>query len=161
MSSLPRTNIFIDNDDHHHQYSMDNRSSSSSSSSSTTTTTTNINNRFDQDGLILPKKLSIPSLESREKKEMHREILWKIKHGQTTDPKRDNEYHKVYQQYQQRQRNKEKLIESLSFERIKSSSLTGHNNHKTTNNNNNNHHQHGMISNPIGNNTTKRSDSLL
>ena len=79
MSSLPRTNIFIDNDDgDHHQYSMDNRSSSSSSTT-TTTTTSNINNRFDQDGLILPKKLSIPSLESREKKEMHREILWKIK----------------------------------------------------------------------------------
>lgn len=37
-------------------------------------------NRFDNDGLILPKKLINPScIESKVKKEVHREMLWKMK----------------------------------------------------------------------------------
>lgn len=38
-----------------------------------------LNRSFDKNGLILPQKIINPSLELREKKEIHREIIWKIK----------------------------------------------------------------------------------
>lgn len=34
---------------------------------------------FDTEGLVLPRKLPNPVAESREKKDLHREMLWKIK----------------------------------------------------------------------------------
>ena len=34
---------------------------------------------FDPEGLVLPRKIPNPNVESREKKDLHKEMLWKMK----------------------------------------------------------------------------------
>ncbi|KAI2798431.1 hypothetical protein BLOT_012712 [Blomia tropicalis] len=126
------------------------------------TTTGGLNRAFDSDGLVIPRKLANPCVESREKKDLHREMLWKMKFG--SNDTKDCELQKAYASYANRQRMKaieleqsgrmtfEKLLEEQR-QRLQSVGRTGetgvtNETTTTTNNNNNsentnaNHHHH-------------------
>lgn len=74
---------------------------------------------FDTEGLVLPRKLPNPNAESREKKDLHKEMLWKMKYG-GNDPK-DCELQKAYANMANRQRLKEIEVEKanqMTFEKL-------------------------------------------
>ncbi|KAF7496381.1 hypothetical protein SSS_05519 [Sarcoptes scabiei] len=74
-------------------------------------------NRFDNDGLILPKKLINPScIESKVKKEVHREMLWKMKNSNSIQ--NAQEFHRIYQNYQRKLVEKKKTEEKEEFRKI-------------------------------------------
>ncbi|KAF2366500.1 Protein of unknown function DUF1151 [Trinorchestia longiramus] len=72
----------------------------------------NKNNRFDENGLVLPKKLINPSLDSTEKKSLHRELLFNQKIGasvlnQKTELQKAMEKHKGKQMAKEQEREKQ------------------------------------------------------
>lgn len=72
----------------------------------------NKNGRFDENGLVLPKKLMNPSLDSTEKKSLHRELLFNQKIGvsvlnQKTELQKAMEKHKGKQIAKEQQKEKQ------------------------------------------------------
>lgn len=68
------------------------------------------NNRFDENGLVLPKKLVNPSLDSTEKKSLHRELLFNQKAGVSVLNQK-SELQKAMEKHKDKKIAKEKEIE--------------------------------------------------
>jgi len=75
--------------------------------------------QYDENGLIVPRKIQNPCVESRERKDLHRELLWNQKIGKNVlDQKTELEraYEKRKEQQKKNEIEREKVQRRSSFE---------------------------------------------